>query len=146
MAKFTMKRNDVKEFLREQVDRCYNGEISWDDYFAIEIEYEPLNLENYPAIKPETAKWINILFNEETADRKGNYMLRGFTHYEGKEIDFLHLSYGDYSGGLNFWAYNDEEMLLYTFCEGDTTLTLFNNPKFYKGNKAEMLRWYEKRR
>ena len=101
------------------------------------------NLSGFP-VKRETAKWINLLFDEETQDRNGNYMLRGFTRIEMSEVSLLKLSFGDYSrSSLNFWAYNDEELLLYTFCEGDTTLTIFTDPEIYKVNKSAMLRWYK---
>lgn len=148
MAKHVMHRNEVQKFLQDCVSRLYDkaDPYSWDDYKAEEIEYIPLDLSAYPSIKPETAKWIDKLFSEETTDRNGNYLLRGLTRREGDEVALLNLSYGEYSDALSFWAYNDEEMLIYIFCEGDTTLQLFTTREQYESEKAETLRWYKEER
>ena len=141
--KYRMTRNQSKAFLAEKANQLYTHEISFDEYKAIEIEYIPLDLTIYTNIKPETEEKINLLFTEEDTDKHGNYMLRGFTYHAVSEMDMLNLHYGDYSKSLNFWAYNDEEMLLYTYCEGDTTLKLFVKREIYEAEKAEYLRWYK---
>lgn len=147
MSKLRMTRNEYKDYMKKCVARIYNSNdtYSWDDYKKEDVEIIPLDLSAYPAIKKETEKWINTLFDEEDEDRNGNYMLRGCTRQEGTEVSVLNLSYGDYSDSINFWAYNDEEMLLYTFCEGDTTLTLFTNRETYEKEKTETEKWYEER-
>ena len=139
---YTMTRKEAKTFLADQANRYWTGEISWSDYKAIEIKYTPLDLTAYPSITSETEKWINILFNEESEDRKGRYMLRGFTRIEAREMEVLHLHYGDYSRCLSFWAYNDDEFLIYTFCEGDTTLQMFPTREEYEAEKERTLTWY----
>ena len=69
-------------------------------------------------------------------------MLRGFTRCEGAEMNKLGLSYGDGGDALSFYAYNDPEMLVYTYCEGDTTLKIFNDKAEYETEKAENSNWY----
>lgn len=100
-----------------------------------------LNLSKYD-LPTEIEKWINILFSEETTDKHGHYMLRGFTQFEGTEMRLLHLHSGEYSRSLSGWAYNNEYKLLYTYCEGDTTLQMFDNEEDYLKEKRETLRWY----
>lgn len=142
-----MARNDAKEYMQEQANRYYKGELSWDDYKGIKIEFIPLDLTGYPAIKPETAKWLNILFDEETTDRKGNYMLRGFTYRSAQEKEALGCTYGDAGcDSVSYYAYNDAEQLIYTYCEGDTTCTLFSDKEKYLEEKAEAARWYREER
>lgn len=144
---YIMPRNEAKEFISAQADRYYAGEISRQEYMAIEIQYTPLDLSFYPTIKPETRRWINILFDEETTDRKGNYMLRGFTRMSAEETARLNCIYGDAGCDcLNFFAYNDEELLIYTYCEGDTTLTILPTREAYETEKAETARWYREER
>lgn len=141
--KYTMTRNEAKRFLQEQTNRWYKGEITTDEYRAIDIDYVPLDLSTYPAITKETEKWINILFDEESTDRKGNYMLRGFAQNPRMEREKLNLVVGAYDHGCSWWAYNDQEMLIYTYCEGDTTLQMFSTREAYEMEKAETLRWYK---
>ena len=138
---YTMPRNEAQKFLEEQANRLHKGEISYEDYKAIEIKYTPLDLTTYN-LPTEIERWINALFTEETTDRNGNYMLCGFTHHEIAEMRVLHLHSGDYSRSLSGWAYNDEYKLIYTYCEGDTTLKIFDNEEDYLKEKSETLRWY----
>jgi hypothetical protein len=69
-------------------------------------------------------------------------MLRGFTHHPDAEKVKLNLIYGDYADCYSFYAYNDAEMIIYTYCEGDTTLTLFNDPVKYEAEKADCKKWW----
>ena len=137
-----MTRNEYHEYLKKCVNRAYdkNDSYTFENYWNEEIETIPLDLSAYPRIKDETKKHIDKLFDEETTDKNGNYMLRGF-HGDNikrwnheKEVLGLYCHYGFYYAGC---GWNDEEMLLYTFCEGDTTLTLFNNREQYEKQKAE---------
>lgn len=143
-----MHRNDSHEYLSGLVARCYDPKdpFSWADYKAVEIEFEPLDLSRFPAVTKETGKWIDALFQEETSNRNGDYMLRGLTHIVAKEMELLHLRYGDYSDDYSLWGYNDEELFIYTYCEGDTTLTIYKTVEEYNEGKAETLRWYKEER
>lgn len=144
--KYTMSRNEAKSFLREKANEYSLGRLSWDEFKAIEIEYTPLDLSAFP-VKTETAEWINNLFDEETEDKHGNYMLRGFTYQSVFEKEKLGCTYGDAGCDcLNYYAFNDAEMLLFTFCEGDTTLTLFTDPQKYQEEKAKTEKWYREER
>ena len=140
--KYKMHRNDANKFLQSLVDQG-----KWDEFREVEIEYIPLDLSAYPQLKPETAKWINILFKEETTDRNGNYMLRGFTYTSAKEKELLNCKYGDAGcDTASYYAYNDEELILFTYCEGDTTCTLFSDKAKYLEEKAETEKWYREER
>lgn len=144
-----MTRKEAEAYRQELANKCYRGIISWDKYTELwdEIELVPYDLSAFPTLKENTIKWINKLFDKEPErSKRGNFMLRGFTRVEGAEMKVLGLSYGDYSSAYSFYAYNDEEMLLYDFCEGDTTLQLFPTREDYEAEKEATRKWYEEER
>lgn len=140
-----MTKNEYKKFLEANASRLYNdSSYSMQDYTrdADNVEIIPVDLSEFPQISPKTKELINILFDEEDHDRKNNYMLRGFTHHPDAEKAKLNLIYGVYADCYSFYAYNDTEMIIYTYCEGDTTLTLFNDPVKYEAEKADCEKWW----
>ena len=140
-----MTKNEYQAYLKECANRWYTDKSYTKEKFDADldsVEILDFDLSNFK-LDPEIEKWINILFKEEDIDRNGNLMLRGFSRGEMIDVEKLKLHYGEYGRSLSLWAYSDEEMLLYTYCEGDTTLTLLNNPEIYKKNKHEMLEWYK---
>ena len=141
--KYKMKRNEWKQFLSEQANLYYKGKLSWKEYMDLEVEYIPLDLTAYK-LSPEIIKSLNILFTEEDTSRNGNLLLRGFSQRDGiTEINLLNLHYGEYSRSLNYWAFNDEAKLLFTYCEGDTTCELFSTKELYLKAKTETEKWYK---
>ena len=140
-----MTRNEYQKYMRECADKIYTVPgYTMADYKREldEVKILPLDLQRYN-LSPETEKWINILFNEEDEDRNGNYMLRGFARNESMEMTKLDLSYGDYANTYSFYAYNDDQRLIYTYCEGDTTLKMIETVEAYEKEKAETCEWYE---
>ena len=101
----------------------------------------------YPQIKEDTAKYINVAFDKEDTDKNGNYMLRGFIGDSLKkwnsEKEKLNLNYAPYGFYYSGFGFNDEEMLIYTWCEGDTTLTLFNDRETYQKEREEIEKWFD---
>lgn len=143
--KRTMTKNEYQDFLKECANKYwtvpgYNRKEMDAELDAVEIL--PFDLKRFN-LDPQTEKWINILFKEETTDRNGNYMLRGFTYHEREEVNHLNAYYGDYANAYSFYAYNDKENLIYTYCEGDTTLTLFETAEAYAKAKQKSQKWYE---
>lgn len=141
-----MTRNERKTYIQACAARVFKEDDSYTmtDYAHCEddIEIIPLDLSAYPAITTETAKWMNVLFTEEDTDENGNYMLRGFT-FDGpyNEVLKLKLCFGEsYNDPYFAWAYNDNEQLIYTYCEGDTTLKPFATKEEYEREK-ETLEW-----
>lgn len=144
-----MTKNEFKEFQKKCAERFWNepgyGKKEMDaELDAVEII--PLDFSAYPQIDEETGKWINALFSEEDKDRKGNYMLRGFTRHEMAEVEKLGLYYGDYADAYSFYAFNDTKMLLYTYCEGDTTLKIFSDKGKYDEAVADELAWWKEQK
>lgn len=140
-----MTRNAFKEYMRQNASRLYNEpNYTMAKYNANcdAVEIIPLDLSGYPQITKETAKYINSLFDEEDYDRNGNYMLRGFTRCEYAEMEAMNLEQSGHTNGYSFCAYNDPEMLIYTYCEGDTTLKPFADRESYEKEKTETLAWY----
>ena len=140
-----MTKNEYKAYMKKCANRYwtepgYNKDEMDADLDAVEII--PLDLGKY-RLSSHIREWINKLFDEEDTDKNGNYMLRGFTQIERTEMSVLGLHYGDYSQCLNFWAYNDKERLVYTFCEGDTTLKMFETQEGYEKEKADCVAWYK---
>lgn len=140
--KHVIKRKDYHKFLNECIDKCYKGTMSWKDYKTMEIEFEPIDFTPYPAISSETRSWIEKLFYDEDTDRNGNYMLRGHTYHEYQEKMALNMEIGDGGNGYSWWAFNDTEMLIYTYCEGDTTLTLLKDREAYEREKERARVFY----
>lgn len=146
MAKMKMTKNEYQEYMKELANKVYSdSNYSIKQYKADldEVEILPLDLSAYPAIKEKTAKLINALFTEEDTDRNGNYMLRGFTRQESAEVNALGCSFGDYADCYSFFAYNAKEYFIYTYCEGDTTLTLYSDAESYSKGYEENYAWYK---
>ena len=74
-------------------------------------------------------------------------MLRGFIGdslekwYRDKEK--LHCNYAPYGFYYAGFGFNDEEMLIYTWCEGDTTLTLFSDRETYQKEREATEKWFD---
>ncbi|KAI4438916.1 hypothetical protein FMM80_00595 [Schaedlerella arabinosiphila] len=149
MSKLRMTRNDYHKYLQKCVLRAYdpNDEYTFSDYAKEDIEIIPLDLSAYPQIKEDTAKYINAVFDKEDTDKNGNYMLSGFIGdslekwYRDKEK--LHCNYAPYGFYYSGFGFNDEEMLIYTWCEGDTTLTLFNDRETYQKEREVTEKWFD---
>ena len=149
MEKLRMTRNEYHEYLQKCVSRAYNPNDSYTfaDYANEDVDIIPLDLSVYPQIKEGTAKYINATFNKEDTDKNGNYMLRGFIGdslekwYRDKEK--LHCNYAPYGFHYSGFGFNDEEMLIYTWCEGDTTLTLFNDRETYQKEREATEKWFD---
>lgn len=146
-----MTRNEYKKYVQKCVGRVFdpNDSYSWADYKKLDedVEIIPLDLSAYPDIALEIKEKINKWFDEETTDKNSNYMLRGFTgsdnyglaYKEGQELGMEVRNPSSYS----WYGYNDLEMMIWTWCEGDTTLTLFNDRTKYEDNKKEIIKWYK---
>ena len=139
-----VKRKDYHKFMSDMADKVYKGEMSWKEYREMVVEFEPIDFTPYPTVTDTSKRYIESLFNEEDTDRKGKYMLRGFTQHEGYEMNVLGMSYGDYANAYSFYGYNDKEQMIYTYCEGDTTLKMFGTKEEYEKEKAETADWYRK--
>jgi hypothetical protein len=134
MGKKMMSRNEYFQMIKEK------GHIPSDD----ECGYYPLDLSKYP-LTDETKRNADSNFTEETEDKSGNYMLSG------------HWMFGNYSAAFanrcgftikevnsyNAYSYSDEQMAVFTYCEGDITLTLFTDKAKYEAEKAETIKFYE---
>ena len=135
--------------MQKCVSRAYDphDSYSFEDYWKEDIEIIPLDLSAYPQIKEDTAKYINVAFDKEDTDKNGNYMLRGFIGDSLKkwnsEKEKLNLNYAPYGFYYSGFGFNDEEMLIYTWCEGDTTLTLFNDRETYQKEREEIEKWFD---
>ena len=147
MTKIKCKRNEMHEILKKAVSDCYEGKMTWEEYGKLEFDIVPLDFSEFPTVKESTAKYINVAFDREDIDKNGNYMLRGFIgdnlkkwYAEKEKLNLDYVPYGFYYSGFGF---NDEEMIIYTWCEGDTTLTLFNDRETYQKEREETEKWFE---
>ena len=144
-----MTRNEYHKYLQKCVSRAYDphDSYSFEDYWKEDIEIIPLDLSAYPQIKEDTAKYINVAFDKEDTDKNGNYMLRGFIGDSLKkwnsEKEKLNLNYAPYGFYYSGFGFNDEEMLIYTWCEGDTTLTLFSDRETYQKEREATEKWFD---
>ena len=94
-----------------------------------EYDIADLDLSVYP-LNEDTKRIANVNFMEETEDRNGNYMLSGhwmsdLSYQFAKKCKFDLVQVNGYSS----YAYSDEQMAVFTYCEGDIYLTLFTDKK-----------------
>ena len=128
--------------------------VSRNEYFEligklgvkkVENEYEivALDLSAYP-LNEDTKRIADANFMEETEDRNGNYMLCGhwmsdLSYQFAKKCKFDLVQVDGYSS----YAYSDEQMAVFTYCEGDITLTLFTDKAKYETEKERMIKFYK---
>ena len=144
-----MTRAEAEKYRDEITQKYWNRTISYKKFSELwdAVELLPYDLSAFPQLKPDTVEWINKMFLKDfETSRNGNQMLRGFTRCEPIEVACLNLHYGDYADAISFFAYNDEEMLIYTFTEGDTTLQIFNDKEKYEAEKRDMYNFYKAER
>ena len=108
-----------------------------------EYDIADLNLSVYP-LNEDTKRIANVNFMEETEDRNGNYMLSGhwmsdLSYQFAKKCKFDLVQVNGYSS----YAYSDEQMAVFTYCEGDIYLTLFTDKAKYKAEKERTIKFYE---
>lgn len=147
MEKIRCTRNEMHEILKKAISDCYAGKMKMQEYNALEFDIIPIDFSRFPKLKKDTAEYINKVFDEETTDRNGNFMLRGRV-YDSLSLWFrdkekLHLNYAPYGFYYSGFGFNDEERLIYIWCEGDTTVTLFDDEETYLKERAETEKWYE---
>ena len=147
MATIRCTRNEKNEILKKVIDDYYAGKASWNKYHELEFDIIPLDFSAFPQIKPNTAKYIDSHFDREDMDKNGNYMLRGFIgdslEMWCRDKEKLNLNYTPYGFYYSGFGFNDEEMLIYTWCEGDTTVALFSDREKYLKERAKTERWFE---
>lgn len=128
--------------------------VSRNEYFDLigklgvkqtENEYKiaPLDLSKYH-LNEITQRIADNNFMEESTDRNGNYMLRGhwlsdlcYQFAEKCKFDLVQID------GYSRYAYSDEQMTVFTYCEGDITLTPFENKAEYEKEKAYTIKFYK---
>lgn len=133
-----MTKNEYQKYVKELVNK--SGSLKKLD----EIEVEPWDLSRFSQLKEYTVKMINILFDEDDISNDGQFMVRGRSYHEYTEMQCLGCKYGDYNNGYSFYAYNNEEFLIYTYCEGDTTLTIYPDKESYEIGLGNTRIWYKK--
>lgn len=112
-----------------------------------EAEYDIADLDlSVYKLNETTQRIANNNFMEETTNRNGNYMLRGHwlsdLCYTFSKLCKFNLVQID---GYSSYAYSDDQMAVFTYCEGDITLTPFTNKADYEKEKANTIKFYEER-
>ncbi len=133
MAVQKISRNDYYKMIRE------TGRIPKDD------EYEILDLDlSAYHLNEDAVRIANVNFTEETTNRNGNYMLSGHWYsdlcyaFANKcKFDLVQVD------GYSSYAYSDEQMAVFTYCEGDITLVPFTDKAEYEKEKAETIKFYK---
>lgn len=126
-------RNEYFNYIRE------TGIIPKDD----EMEIIPLDLSKYH-LSEDTVRIANANFTEETTNRNGEYMLSGhwisdLSYQFAKKCNFNLIQVDGYSS----YAYSDEQMAVFTYCEGDITLTPYENKSDYEKGKERIIKYYK---
>lgn len=128
--------------------------INRNDYFKMLLEHGrrdtearydilDLDLSKYH-LRDITRKVVNNNFMEETVNRNGDYMLSG--HWWAN----LSYSFADKYGfdltvvdSYSAYAFSDEQMAVFTYCEGDINFTPFADMESYLKEKKETIKFYK---
>lgn len=128
--------------------------INRNDYFKMLLEHGrrdtearydilDLDLSKYH-LRDITRKVVNNNFMEETVNRNGDYMLSG--HWWAN----LSYSFADKCGfdltvvdSYSAYAFSDEQMAVFTYCEGDINFTPFADMESYLKEKKETIKFYK---
>ena len=126
--------------------------INRNDYFKMLLEHGrrdtearydilDLDLSKYH-LRDITRKVVNNNFMEETVNRNGDYMLSG--HWWAN----LSYSFADKCGfdltvvdSYSAYAFSDEQMAVFTYCEGDINFTPFADMESYLKEKKETIKF-----
>lgn len=127
--------------------------INRNDYFKMLSEcnrrdkarYDILDLDlSKYHLREITQKVVNNNFMEETVNRNGDYMLSG--HWRAN----LSYSFADKCGfdltvvdSYSAYAFSDEQMAVFTYCEGDINFTPFADMESYLREKKETIKFYK---
>lgn len=133
MEKKKINRNDYFKMLSE----CNRRDI--------EARYDILDLDlSKYHLREITQKVVNNNFMEETVNRNGDYMLCG--HWWAN----LSYSFADKCGfdltvvdSYSAYAFSDEQMAVFTYCEGDINFTPFADMESYLKEKKETIKFYK---
>lgn len=131
-------------------------QISRNEYFKLltmahgrlpaNIEYDiiPIDFTDYGALFDATKRMVDGSFTRETEDKHGDYMLCGHWienwTYQFVDKCKLHVHYVD---GYSAYAYSDDQLALFTFCEGDVYFNPYKDKKTYVKRKKEMIDFYK---
>ena len=128
-------RNDYFKLISE------TGRIPKDD----EYEILPLDLSAY-SLNAITQRIADKNFMEETEDKNGNYMLQGHWWSDLCYQFALQCGFKLYQiDGYSAYAFSDEQMAVFTYCEGDIYLTPFTDREKYEKEKADTIRFYKEK-
>lgn len=139
-------RNEKSAIMNRLINDCYEGKETFTGCSKIEFDIIPLDFSKFPTIKKETAEYINATFDKEGANKNGCCILYGFIDdiyawcAETEKLNLNYVPYGYYYSGFGF---NDTEMLIYTWCEGDTTLKMYSNREEYEKERETTETWFE---
>lgn len=133
MEKKKINRNDYFKMLSE----CNRRDI--------EARYDILDLDlSKYYLREITQKVVNNNFMEETVNRNGDYMLSG--HWWAN----LSYSFADKCGfdltvvdSYSAYAFSDEQMAVFAYCEGDINFTPFADMESYLKEKKETIKFYK---
>lgn len=133
MEKEKINRNDYFKMLLEHGRR--NTEARYD---ILDLDLSKYHLRDI------TRKVVNNNFMEETVNRNGDYMLSG--HWWAN----LSYSFADKCGfdltvvdSYSAYAFSDEQMAVFTYCEGDINFTPFTDMESYLKEKKETIDFYK---
>lgn len=102
-----------------------------------------VDFSKFPFLKADTVQHICNLFYEYDETVSDYLLLRSHTYHERVEVNILNCKYGDYSRDLNLWAYNEDELFIYTYCEGDTTLSIYKDKESYQKAYDKAYKFYK---
>lgn len=122
---------------RNEYFKMVSNGVSVKDY-----DIKPLDLSRY-RLSEVTQRIANANFMEETVDGNGNYMLSGhwlsdLTYAFANKCKFDLYTVDAYSS----YAFSDEQLAMFTYCEGDITLTPFTDEAEYKKEKERTIKFY----
>lgn len=146
-----VKRNEKLMMMQELAGKYYNKEISWEEYNrrCDNIKEIPLDFSDYPQMSEKIQKMINAHAREEDITREGKWMLRG-SYMSGMEyVDKYLMAFGirnTYGDDLSGFGGNETDLIVFTWCEGDTTIVPCKTKEEYVAEMQKEIDWWNKER
>lgn len=135
----TMTKNEYKKYCQDIVCK-----VSAEEFYKMieSVKVLPFDFTFHPQLNKVTQKWINAVCDEE------NNLFGNGTLYTGLLINSywslgqkMNLNAGVLESYSGFY-YDDEQMLILSYCEGDIYIYVFSDEQLYKEELKRNYTWF----
>lgn len=136
-----ISRNEYFDKLQEAAATGYKSEIEkvQDSY-----DISPVDFSEY-SLSETTERIVDINFTKEATDKHGDYMICG--HFPSTFMCHQFCTKCGFDltqiDGYSAYAFSDEQMAIFTYCEGDVYFSPYKDKERYEKRKQETIRFYK---